>query len=65
MCISRKELNYQTGNYVIKVWSGGKAIQTYKVKDVLIYALVEVNGWGFPVNGRMVYVTGTVTIEPL
>lgn len=52
-----------SGNYVVTVWSGGNAVRTYEVKDGFINAEKESDGWFFMHNGKLVRVSGTVTIE--
>lgn len=52
-----------SGNYVVTIWSGGNAVRTYEVKDGFINAERETDGWFFMHNGKLVRVSGTVTIE--
>lgn len=58
-----KQISYQPGDFVINVWSGGKAVRTYKIVNSFINIIEENSSVSFSVNGCMVYVTGTVTIE--
>lgn len=52
-----------TGNYVVTVWSGDKAVRTYQVTDSFVNTEKETDGWFFFVKGKLVRVSGTVTIE--
>jgi hypothetical protein len=52
-----------SGNYIVTVWSGGKAARTYEVKDGFINSEVDSDGYFFFVDGKLVRVSGTVTIE--
>lgn len=50
-------------NYKITVFSGTKAVKTYKVINDRLYPEPDINGWSFYVNDKVVYVSGTVVIE--
>ena len=52
-----------TGNYTITVWSGDKAVRTYEVKNGFVSTEVDSDGYFFFVDGKLVRVSGTVTIE--
>jgi hypothetical protein len=52
-----------TGNYVVTVWSGDKAVRTYQVTNSFVNSEKETDGWFFFVDGKLVRVSGTVTIE--
>ena len=52
-----------TGNYTVTVWSGGKAIKTYQVVNGFVNSQQHSDGWFFFVDGKMIRVAGTVTIE--
>ncbi len=52
-----------TGNYTATVWSGGKAVRTYEVKNGFINTEVDSDGYFFFIDGKLVRVSGTVTIE--
>jgi hypothetical protein len=52
-----------SGNYVVTVWSGDKAVRTYEIKDGFVNSEKESDGWFFMHNGKLVRVSGTVTIE--
>ena len=54
-----------TGNYVVTVWSGDKAVRTYQVTNSFVNSEKETDGWFFFVDGKLVRVSGTVTIEQL
>lgn len=54
---------YSTGNYTVTVWSGDKAVRTYEVKNGYVNTEVNSDGWFFFVDGKLVRVSGTVTIE--
>ena len=51
------------GDYRVTVWSGGKAVATYDVKNSFVNTEEGTDGWFFFVNGKLVRVSGTVTIE--
>jgi hypothetical protein len=52
-----------TGNYTVTVWSGDKAVKTYQVVNSFVNSEKETDGWFFFVDGKLVRVSGTVTIE--
>jgi hypothetical protein len=52
-----------SGDYIVTVWSGDKAVRTYEVKNGFINSEKESDGWFFMHNGKLVRVSGTVTIE--
>lgn len=52
-----------TGNYIVTVWSGDKAVRTYHIVNGYVNQEVDTDGWFFFVDGKMVRVSGTVTIE--
>jgi hypothetical protein len=52
-----------SGNYTVTVWSGDKAVRTYEVKNGFINSEKESDGWFFMHNGKLIRVSGTVTIE--
>lgn len=52
-----------TGNYIVTIWSGGKAVKTYSVVNGFVNSEKESDGWFFFVDGKLVRVSGTVTIE--
>lgn len=51
------------GNYKVTVWSGGKAVAVYNVKDSFVNTEADSDGWFFFVENKLVRVAGTVTIE--
>ena len=55
----------RSGNWVVTVWSGGQAVKVYEVYNGFISTEKESDGWYFNHNGKLVRVTGTVTIEEL
>lgn len=54
---------FSSGNYIVTVWSGDKAVRTYEVKDGFVNSEKESDGWFFIHNGKLVRISGTVTIE--
>ena len=52
-----------TGNYTVTVWSGGVAVKTYNVVNGFVNTEKETDGWFFFVDGKLVRVSGTVTVE--
>jgi len=54
---------FSTGNYVVTVWSGDKAVRTYQITNGFVNSEKESDGWFFFVDGKLVRVSGTVTIE--
>ena len=61
--ISKTANALSTGNYTVTVWNGGKAVRTYEVKNGFINTEVDSDGYFFFVDGKLVRVSGTVTIE--
>jgi hypothetical protein len=61
--LSRAAEALSTGNYVVTVWSGGVAVRTYEVKNGFINSEKESDGWFFLYNGKLIRVSGTVTVE--
>jgi hypothetical protein len=53
---------YSSGTYIVTVWSGGQAVRTYKVEG-FVNTEQGSDGWFFVVNGKLVRISGTVTIE--
>jgi hypothetical protein len=54
---------FSSGNYIVPVWSGDKAVRTYEVKNGFVNSEKDSDGWFFMHNGKLVRVSGTVTIE--
>ena len=54
---------YSSGNYTITVWSGGKAVKVYDLKNGFVNTEDRSDGWFFMYDGKLVRVSGTVTIE--
>jgi ABC-type glycerol-3-phosphate transport system substrate-binding protein len=52
-----------SGDYTVTVWSGGQAVATYEVKNGFVNTETQSDGYFFFVNGKLVRVTGTITIE--
>lgn len=52
-----------SGNYIVTVWSGDKAVREYKIKNGFVNSEKESDGWFFMNKGKLVRVSGTVTIE--
>lgn len=58
-----KTLNaWGSGHYIVTVWSGEKAVRVYDVNG-FVNTESQSDGWYFVVNGKLVRVAGTVTIE--
>jgi major membrane immunogen (membrane-anchored lipoprotein) len=58
-----KTLNgLSSGTYIVTVWSGGQAVRTYKVEG-FVNTESSSDGWFFVVNGKLVRISGTITIE--
>ena len=51
------------GDYKVTVWSGGEAVAVYNVKNSFVNTETDTDGWFFFVDGKLVRVTGTVTVE--
>lgn len=51
-----------SGDYKVTVWSGDQAVAVYNVEDSFVNA-GENGGWFFFVSGKLVRVSGTVTVE--
>jgi hypothetical protein len=51
------------GDYKVTVWSGGKAVAVYSVTNSFVNTETDTDGWFFFVDGKLVRVTGTVTVE--
>ena len=54
---------YIAGDYIVTVWSGDKAVRTYEIKDGFVNSEKESDGWFFMHNGKLVRISGTITIE--
>ena len=54
---------FSTGDYIVTVWSGDKAVRTYEVKNGFVNTEPQSDGWFFMHNGKLIRVSGTVTIE--
>lgn len=52
-----------SGNYIVTLWSGDKAVRVYEIKNGFVNSEKESDGWFFMYNGKLVRVSGTVTIE--
>ena len=52
-----------SSNYTVTVWSGDKAVRVYEVKNGFVNTETNSDGWFFMCNGKLVRVSGTVTIE--
>lgn len=52
-----------SGNYKVTVWSGGQAVAVYHVKDSFVNTEQNSDGWFFFVDGKLIRVSGTVTVE--
>ena len=62
--ISKMGAGISGGNYKVTVWSGGQPVKVYEVSGY-INSETHSDGWYFFVNGKLVRVSGTVTIEQL
>lgn len=51
------------GDYKVTVWSGGKPVAVYNVKNSFVNTEGETDGWFFFVDGKLIRVSGTVTVE--
>jgi hypothetical protein len=51
------------GDYKVTVWSGGKPVAVYNVKNSFVNTEGETDGWFFFVDGKFIRVSGTVTVE--
>lgn len=51
------------GDYKVTVWDGGLPVAEYFVKNSFVNTEQETDGYFFFVNGKLVRVSGTVTIE--
>jgi hypothetical protein len=51
------------GDYKVTVWSGGKPVAEYFIKNSFVNTEQETDGYFFFVNEKLVRVSGTVTIE--
>ena len=56
---------YGSGDYRVRVWSGGIAVAEYYVKGSFVNTEQNTDGYFFFVNGKLVRISGTVTIEQL
>lgn len=52
-----------TGNYTVTVWDGGQAVRRYEVINGFVNSEQHTDGWFFMHNGKLIRVSGTVTIE--
>ena len=52
-----------TGNYTVTVWSGEKAVKVYQVTNGFVNTETDSDGWFFFVDGKLIRVSGTVTVE--
>jgi hypothetical protein len=51
------------GDYKVTVWNGGLPVAEYFVKNSFVNTEVDSDGYFFFVDGKLVRVTGTITIE--
>ena len=51
------------GDYKVTVWNGGLPVAEYYVKNSFVNTEVNSDGYFFFVDGKLVRVTGTITIE--
>jgi hypothetical protein len=61
--IGRSMEALSSGNYIVTVWSGDKAVKTYSVVNGFVNSEQDTDGWFFFVEGKLVRVSGTVTVE--
>ena len=61
--INKMSNSLSSGDYKVTVWSGGQAVREYFVKNSFVNTEQNSDGWFFFVNGKLVRVSGTVTIE--
>lgn len=55
----------KTGDWKVTVWSGGQPVKVYEINDSFVSTEENSDGWFFNYNGKLVRVTGTITIEEL
>lgn len=63
--LSMLSANVSKGDYRITVWSGGKAVAVWEIGDSYVNSEENSGGWFFMYQGKLVRVSGTVTIEEL
>lgn len=51
------------GDYKVTLWSGGKPVAEYYVKNSFVNTEQETDGYFFFVDGKLVRISGTITIE--
>lgn len=49
----------------VTVWSGGQAVKVYEIRNGYISSEQGSDGWFFTYNGKLVRVSGTVTVEEM
>ncbi len=54
-----------SSDYRITQWSGGVLVKTWEIKSSFVNSEQETDGYFFYYNGKLVRVSGTVTIEEM
>ena len=54
-----------SSNYRITQWSGGVPVKTWEINSSFVNTERETDGYFFYYNGKLVRVSGTVTIEEM
>jgi hypothetical protein len=61
--ISKMGDGLSSGDYKVTVWSGGKAVAVYEIENSFVNSENTSDGWFFYVDGKLVRISGTITVE--
>ncbi len=61
--INHLSLTLASGGYTVTLYSGGKSVKQWVLKDILIQTEKESDGFYWSDNGKITRITGDVVIE--
>jgi hypothetical protein len=63
--VNHLSLTVASGDYKVTLYSGGKAVKEWILKDILIQTEHESDGFYWSNNGKITRITGDIVIEEM
>jgi hypothetical protein len=63
--VNKIGLTVTSGDYKVTLFSGGKAVKTWTLKNALIQTETNSDGYWWSTNGKIIRVTGDILIEEI
>ena len=61
----RTETSVMGGDYRVTMFSGGKPVRAWEIKNTIVHEEEGSDGWWFSCGGKLVRLSGDVVVEPL